>query len=101
MPASAAASVPPVVILIREPLAMLVTAKDVVVAFASRVLPRSVVEERRLAKVELNWEEMVVEPVTARADEVAPAVTVRPEGKVYEPAPKVPPVVVMTPVPES
>ncbi len=62
----------PVELMARPPEERLVMAKFVVVALERKVLPASVVEERKLAKVELNNEETVVEPVTARAEVVAP-----------------------------
>jgi len=54
-----------------------VTANAVVVALVSKVLPKSVDEAKRFEVSELNTPPMVVEPVTASADEVAPPVTER------------------------
>ena len=51
----------------------LVIARLVVVALEKSELPRSVVEPKTLAKVELRAPESVVEPVTANEVEVAPA----------------------------
>ena len=78
MPATAAVREPPVVVLRSDPAAMLVTAKEVVVAFVKSEEPESVVDARTAERFALSWPpmlrmlEIVEEPVTASAVDVAP-----------------------------
>ena len=71
MPATAAMIAPPVVVFNIEPDEIEVMANEVEVACAKRELPKSVVEPRMFARVELKAPLIVVEPFTANADEVA------------------------------
>lgn len=83
----------------RESEAMLLIAKEVVVAFTKSEFPPKVVEASVAPPTALKAPVMVEDPVTAKLVVVAFPVMTRSLGKVYVPEPpKVPGVVVMIPV---